>query len=42
MNRIGFVLFVAGLIVNSWGIALIGFLIYEFSRPIPLLAFLST
>lgn len=42
MNRIGFLIFISGILLGSVVIAFIGFLVYEYSRPTPLLAFLST
>lgn len=42
MNRIGFLVFVCGLALGSVAVALIGFLVYEYSRPTPWLAFIST
>ena len=41
-SRIAFVIFIAGFVIGNWVISLLGFLIYEFSNPIPLLAFLSS
>lgn len=42
MNRLGFLIFILGFCLGSWAISLVGFLIYEFSRPIELLAFFSS
>jgi hypothetical protein len=42
MNRVGFLIFISGLIVGSYAIAFIGFLVYEYSRPITWLAFVSS
>lgn len=41
-SRIAFAIFIAGFVVANWVVSLLGFLIYEFSNPIPLLAFLSS
>ena len=41
-SRIAFAIFIAGFVVGNWVVSLLGFLIYEFSSPIPLLAFLSS
>lgn len=42
MGRIGFVVFLAGLLAGSGLVSLVGFLIYEFANPVPLLAFLTS
>lgn len=42
MNRIGFLLLIAGLMSHNLWLAFAGFLIYEFSRPMLALAFIST
>jgi hypothetical protein len=42
MGRIGFMVFVAGLLAGSWLVSLVGFLIYEVANPVPLLAFLTS
>lgn len=42
MNKIGFLLFIVGLMNHNLWLAFAGFLVYEFSRPMLSLAFIST
>lgn len=42
MGRIAFLIFIAGFAIGNWVVSVIGFLLYEFSSPIPLLAFLAS
>ncbi len=42
IGRLGFLIFLCGFFIDSWGMSLIGFLLYEFSHPIPFLAFVSS